>query len=152
MSVNDLLEQLMDEHRIMLEAIQGFQAADFEQRLPDSTWSVRDVFAHLAIVNSEAVQTLERIARGRAIPAVPGETHFAGDERGISKRRTLPLHKVMDEFRRSHKDLVEAVKRLPESKWRKPGEAADAEGIVERVVEQYARQRAALVAAIESTD
>ena len=156
MSVSELLERLADEHRTMFEAIQGFQAADFDQVLPGGTWSVRDVFAHLAIANSEALRALDQIAKARPVTYSSDDAQHAADEGAVRKRRTVPLQKVMEEFRRSHRDLVEAVKRMPEAQWRKSGKATDgtpldAAAIIDRVVEHYVRHRSALVKGIEGS-
>lgn len=154
MNTSDMLERLADEHRATLEAIQGFEAEDFEQALPGSTWSVRDVFAHLAIGNIDAMRALDQIARRRAVSFSTDDAHDAADEKAVGKRRTLPLQKVMEEFRRSHRDLMEASRRMPEAGWRRHGTTAggnpiDATAIVNHVAEHYARHRDAVVKAID---
>jgi uncharacterized damage-inducible protein DinB len=156
MTRSELLERLADEHRTMLEAIQGFQAADFEQVLPAGMWSARDVFAHLAIANSEALRALDQIGKGKPVSFSTDDAQHAADEGAPRKRRALPLQKVMEEFRRSNRDLTEAVKRISEAQWRKSGNAIDgapidAAAIITHVVEHYAGHRAALVKAIDGS-
>jgi hypothetical protein len=116
MNKHDLINELNDEYRSLLELVQDFGKEDFEKPGAAGPWTTRDVFAHLAFWNGEAKKAFVLALRGeRPEPWLP-ENLDEINTREAAARRALPLHKVMDDFRRSHRELVAQLDAAPERK------------------------------------
>ncbi|MBI5878659.1 MAG: maleylpyruvate isomerase N-terminal domain-containing protein [Chloroflexi bacterium] len=153
MSASDLIEHLEAEHRAMLELVQQFRAADFERSIAGSDWTALDVFAHLAHGSSEAVKALADLARGQPISMGIDREHAGKPGRG------MPLARIMEEFRRSHRSLVDALKRVPSGSLRAEtaqrtadGASMNAAWVVAHVIEHYAAHYEALSGALDTPD
>jgi hypothetical protein len=148
---DELLEKLNDEHYNLLALVQDFSKADFEQVGVAGDWTVKDVFAHLAFWNWEAVKAVEQVARDER-PAMMLDVSF--DEinaREAAASRKQPLHKVMDDFRRSQKSLASVIERASEPELSKQtpfksgdNKDANAAWIVGGIIEHYQEHTAAL--------
>jgi len=143
------------EHRAALEAVQTFGKDDFERRAQTDEWSVKDIFCHLAFWNWEAVKSIEQVVRGER-PVMMLDVNFDEiNRREAATRRNLPLHKVMDDFRRSQQALVSLVARMSESELTKEtphksgdNKNANAAWIVGGIIEHYQEHYADLTGSV----
>lgn len=157
MSTKDLIEQLDAEHRAMFELIQQFRAGDFERAPAPGAWSPRDVFAHLAYRNSVYAKALAAMAAGKPIAISTPEERHADNERVVKEQRKETLARIMEEFRRSHRALVEALKKVPAARLNADTGQTDADGaplnaaqIARETIEHYAHHYEALSAALDT--
>ena len=106
MNKHDLINELNDEYRSLLELVQDFGKVDFETPGAAGPWTARDVFAHLAFWYGEAQKAIVLALHGeRPDPWLVTNVEEI-NARESAARRPTPLHKVMDDFRRSHRELV----------------------------------------------
>lgn len=114
MSKQDLLNELEDEYRSLLEMVQDFGRDDFQKPGAAGAWTALDVFGHLAFWNGEAKKAIALALRGeRPDPWLVGDDEpINARERAL--RRSWPLPKVMDEFRRSVRALTAEITAAPE--------------------------------------
>jgi hypothetical protein len=141
-----LLSELNEVHRDLLERVQDFTQADFEQAHAVGDWSVKDTFGHLAFWNWEAIRAIDMALKGE--PPAPylvndAETQDVNAREQLA-RKVVPLHRVMDDFRRSHKSLTGVIERTPERDLNMSGphrtsggEPANATWVAQVVVEHY---------------
>ncbi len=141
-----LLADLDEVHRDLLERVQGFTQADFERPRSVGDWSVKDTFAHIAFWNWEAIRAIDMALQGE-LPAPylvsEAETQEVNAREQLA-RKDVPLHRVMDDFRRSHKSLTGLIERTPERELGKSGpqrtssgEPANAAWVAHVVVDHY---------------
>ena len=103
---HDMINELTDEYRSLLELVQGFSKDDFEQPGAAGLWTARDVFAHLAFWNGEAKKAIALALRGeRPDPWLVTNVEEVNAHEAVA-RRSVTLYQVMDDFRRSVRDLV----------------------------------------------
>jgi hypothetical protein len=116
MEKRQLLTELNDVHRDLLTQVQDFSQADFAQAGVMGNWTAKDMFAHLAFWNWEAKRAIELALTGeRPAPWLVGESEIEqANSREQQARRDVPLHNVMDDFRRSHKSVAALIERTPE--------------------------------------
>src|SRR5205814_3860003 len=100
----------------LLARVQDFAQADFEQAGAMGNWTPKDMFAHLAFWNGEAKRAIELALRGeRPAPWLVADHEIEqANTREQQARQDVPLHKVMEDFRRSHKDVAALIERSPE--------------------------------------
>ena len=142
MSKQDLSSELDDEYRSLLELVQDFGRDDFLKPGAAGTWTALDVFGHLAFWNSEAKKAIALALRGER----PDPWLVSDDEpvnaREQAQRRSWPLPKVMDEFRRSILALVAEISAASEPQLEREsihkapdGSSANAAWVAERAIE-----------------
>ena len=146
MNKSSLVTELNEAHRHMLVLVQDYGQADFERPGAAGVWSAKDVFAHLAFWNWEASRAIEMALRGEPpAPYLVSDAELEQiNEREHAARVAIPLPKVMDDYRRSHRSLLALVERTPESALAKSvdhrsagGRPANAAWVAETVVEHY---------------
>ena len=116
MSKAKLVAELNSEHRAILELVQGFGRADFDQPGANGDWTAKDVFGHLAFWNGEAARAIMMALQGERPTAWLDAAVDSVNQHETETRRARPLHKVMEEFRRSHRELVALLERTPENR------------------------------------
>ncbi len=144
MNKPELIEQLNAQHRHLLGLVQDFSKADFEQTPAMSGWTIKDIFAHIAYWNWEAMKAVEQFARGER-PVMMLDVNFDEiNQRETAARREQPLHKVMQDFHRSHRSLAaliasESEHELTKTTPFKSGDDKDANAawIVGGIIEHY---------------
>jgi hypothetical protein len=106
MTKRDLIDELNDEYRSLLELVQDFGKEDFEKPGAAGIWTARDVFAHLAFWNGEAKQAVALALGGeRPVPWLDANVEES-NTRECAARAAVPLYKVMEDFRRSQRDII----------------------------------------------
>ena len=106
MTKHDLINELNDEYRSLLELVQDFGKDDFEKPGAAGLWTARAVFAHLAFWNGEARKAIALALRGeRPDPWLVTNIEEI-NSRESAARSATPLHTVMDDLRRSQRELV----------------------------------------------
>ena len=116
MSRERLLNKLEREWQAFLQSFAG---------LPDSTllesgavgwWSVRDVLAHIATWDAEAMKNLPLILDNKSLPRYAKYGGIdAFNAREQEKKRGLSLEQVSQELAATHERLVSFLKDCPES-------------------------------------
>ena len=116
MDKRQLLTELNDVHRDLLTQVQDFSQADFAQAGVMGNWTAKDMFAHLTFWNWEAKRAIELALTGeRPAPWLVGDSEIEqANSHEQQARRDVPLHNVMDDFRRSHKSVAALIERTPE--------------------------------------
>ena len=141
MNKQDLISDLEDEYRSLLELVQDFGRDDFQKPGAAGTWTALDVFGHLAFWNGEAKKAIALALRGER----PDPWLLSDDEpinaREQALRRSWPLPKVMDEFRRSVLALVAEISAASEQQLEREsihkapdGSNANAAWVAEQVI------------------
>jgi Mycothiol maleylpyruvate isomerase N-terminal domain len=114
MNKQDIINELNDEYRSLLELVQDFGKDDFEKPGAAGLWTARDVFAHLAFWNGEAKKAIALALRGeRPDPWLAANVDQI-NAREAAARRSTALYKVMDDFRRSVRELVAQLEAASE--------------------------------------
>lgn len=114
MNKNDLINELNDEYRSLLELVQDFGKEDFERPGAAGPWTARELFAHLAYWNGEAKKAIALALRGeRPEPWLVTNIEEI-NARELAACRPTPLYKVMDDFRRSQREVVAQLEAAPE--------------------------------------
>ncbi|MBU2535039.1 MAG: DinB family protein [Chloroflexota bacterium] len=81
-------------------------------------WSTRDVMAHIATWEEEALKALPLILEGKPLPRYMGIDAFNAREQ--ARKRHLPLKRVKEELLATHKKLVQFLENVPESAFASP--------------------------------
>src|SRR5947209_10433646 len=115
MSKQDLLDELQDEYRSLLELVQEFGQDDFQKPGAAGAWTAQDVFGHLAFWNGEAKKAIALALRGERPDPWLVDDDAPINAREQALRHSWPLPKVMDEFRRSVRALTAEIRAAPES-------------------------------------
>lgn len=144
MNKAEMLQRLNEVHRRVLKLVQDFDKTDFEQPGAAGEWTAKDMFGHLAFWNWEAKRAIELAVQGeRPTPWLDANVQES-NTREAAARKDVPLHKIMDDFRRSHKSLTALVERTPESELAREsehktpnGRSANATWIVAGVLHHY---------------
>ena len=111
MSKGSLITELNQEHRSILELVQGFGKNDFDQAGASGEWTAKDLFGHIAFWNCEAARAITLAARNeRPAPWIDGNVEEI-NRREMQARQAQTLYKVMDEFRTSQQAVVSALER-----------------------------------------
>ena len=114
MNKHDLINALNDEYRSLLELVQDFGQKDFEKPGAAGQWTARDVFAHLAFWNGEAKKAIALALRGeRPDPWLLTNIEEI-NAREAAARGPTPLPRVMDDFRRSVRELAAQLEAASE--------------------------------------
>jgi hypothetical protein len=114
MNKQDLINELNDEYRTLLELVQDFGKVDFEKPGAAGPWTARDVFAHIAFWNGEAKKAIAMALRGERPDSFLVTNFDEINGRETAARGSTPLHKVMDDFRRSVRELAAQLEAAPE--------------------------------------
>jgi hypothetical protein len=149
----EALAALDDEYRRTLLAVKDYSDEDFEIPRAEGGMSPKDAFAHMAWWNWEAPSGLERIRRDE----IPFWAHLEElDELNagtLAEHKDWPLHKVMDDFVRSHDALVAALETVTEEEFGRKSTHKYRDGTLDGMmwfafiyIEHYEEHRSLLVA------
>jgi len=81
-------------------------------------WSVRDVMAHIATWNDEALKALPLILEGRPLPRYMGIDAFNAREQ--ARKQHLSLEQVKKELPATYNKLTDYLQNLPETAFGSP--------------------------------
>ncbi len=96
------------------EAISGLSEEQMSQDIVAGEWSVKDILAHLASWQNEALLSVERAERGEVPGPLISESVDEWNGRRVAEWRRLPLVDVMQEFNATYDQLLKALDRWPE--------------------------------------
>jgi hypothetical protein len=96
------------------EAISGLSEEQMSQDIVAGEWSVKDILAHLASWQNEALLSVERAERGEVPGPLISESVDEWNGRRVAEWRRLPLVDVMQEFNATYDQLMKALDRWPE--------------------------------------
>ena len=114
MSKREFLERMRGSRAELNEAVSGLTEDQITHDIVAGEWTVKDVLAHLAAWQIEALRSIERAAQGEDIGPLINESVDEWNHRRVEERRRLPLVDVMQEFNEAHDQLLAALERWPE--------------------------------------
>jgi uncharacterized protein (TIGR03083 family) len=114
MSKAEFLDHIKSARQEFNEAISGLSSEEMTAAGAVGDWSVKDVLAHLASWQGEAVLAIERAAHGEEVgPLLTGDQD-EWNARRVEERHRLPLVDVVQEFHETHDRLLAALEAWPE--------------------------------------
>ena len=114
MSKREFLERMREARADLNEAISGLTEDQIASDIIAGEWTVKDIVAHLAAWQVEALRSVEAAERGEGSGPMINESVDEWNARRVEERRRLPLVDVMQEFNESHDELLAALERWPE--------------------------------------
>lgn len=90
-----------------------------EERV-DGEWTTKDVIAHLSAWNIEYLDEIDRVLHGKSTwnklyTTEEGDDAF--NEANVVSRKDWSWEKINDEYKSSHKDLINRVRELTDAEW-----------------------------------
>jgi hypothetical protein len=116
-SRSELLKRLDARWQELLGSYAGLSEAELVEREVTGTWSVKDIIAHVAVWEAEALAHLPVVLAGQRPPRY-SVTHGginAFNAQATGRNRALSLPDVMQLRDETHRRLVEFVQRVPDS-------------------------------------
>jgi hypothetical protein len=117
MSRADVLERLDTRWQELLASYAGLSEDALVEPGVTGTWSVKDIIAHVAVWEAEALAHLPVVLAGRRPPRY-SVTHGginAFNAKAAERNRGLSLSEVLQLRDETHHRLIEFVQRVPES-------------------------------------
>jgi hypothetical protein len=137
-----LLEQAEQEYAELKGAIADLSERDMRQ-VWLGHWSVRDILAHITGWHAEMIPALERLQPAEApYPDGAYDDTDSWNARFLAARHDRATDDLVREMDASHRDLLNAVSRLPEASF---AEGQPAAGLVEGVAGAHYREHAAQI-------
>jgi hypothetical protein len=93
------------------EALSGLTEDQIANDLVMARWAMRDLLAHLAAWQGEALRWVEQAVRGQEIGPLVNQSVDEWNARRVEERRRLPVVEVMQEFHENHDHLLAALER-----------------------------------------
>jgi len=122
MSKEQVLNRIEQEWEIFLESIRGLTDSGMMKSGAVGYWSIRDVLAHIATWEQEALKVLPLILEGKPTPRY---TRYGGidafNAREQERKRHLSLELVREELVATHQLLLNFLAELPESAFSSKG-------------------------------
>ena len=107
------LDRLKQEWQALLQTWEGLPENVFLKPGAVGHWSTRDVMAHIATWEEEALKALPLILAGKPLPRYMGIDAFNAREQ--ARKRNLPLEQVKKELVATHEKLISFLETVPES-------------------------------------
>ena len=95
------------------------RGAEWPDRRPDcrgsghATWALRDMLAHLAAWQGEALRWVEQAAHGEEIGPLINQSVDEWNAHRVAERKHLPIIEVIQEFNENHDHLLAALEKEP---------------------------------------
>jgi hypothetical protein len=109
----EFLERIRGGRRKLTEAISGLTEEQIAEDLVTSEWALRDLLAHLAAWQGEALRWVEQAAHGEEIGPLINQSVDEWNAHRVAERRHLPIIEVMQEFNENHDHLLAALDTWP---------------------------------------
>jgi len=109
----EFLECIRDGRRKLNEAISGLTEEQIAEDLVTPEWALRDLLAHLAAWQGEALRWVEQAAHGEEIGPLINQSVDEWNAHRVAERRHLPIIEVMQEFNENHDHLLAALDKWP---------------------------------------
>ena len=110
-------------HRMILQAIKGLPASDWDTAGVDGDWSVKDVIAHLTSYEYLLVDMLDTVGNNAPAPTLTrwlrDRERFNTDE--VTRRREKTAREVMAEYVEVHAETIDRLLWIPAEALRKEG-------------------------------
>jgi uncharacterized protein (TIGR03083 family) len=113
-SKREFLERMRSARAELNAALSGLSEEQIAGDVVAGEWTVKDIVAHLAAWQVEALRAVEQAERGEEPGPMINETVDEWNARRVAERRRLPLVDVIQEFTESHDELLAALERWPE--------------------------------------
>lgn len=117
----ETIKRYKDEHEKLKKLVESLPEAKVLMSNTLGEWSIKDIVAHLAAWNWEAIDEVDRVLKDEATwPAryedKAGEDDF--NRKQVEKRKTLNWQKVLKDFDNSFWKQIERMEQLSEEEWR----------------------------------
>jgi tRNA nucleotidyltransferase/poly(A) polymerase len=109
----EFLERIRNGRQKLNEAISGLSEDQIANDLVTPDWALRDLLAHLAAWQGEALRWVEQAAYGEEIVPLINQSVDEWNARRVEERRRLPVVEVMQEFNENHDHLLAALEKWP---------------------------------------
>ena len=116
MSKEQVLTRIEQEWKVFLDSFAGLTDNILMESGAVGYWSIRDVLAHIATWEEEALKVLPLILEGKPTPRYTrygGIDAFNAQEQG--RKQHLPLELVKDELVATHQRLLKFLTEIPDS-------------------------------------
>lgn len=107
------LERMRVGRQRLNEALSGLTEDQIANDLVTPQWTVRDMLAHLAAWQGEALRWVEQAAHGQEIGPLINQSVDEWNAHRVEERRRLPVVEVMQEFNENHDHLLAALEQWP---------------------------------------
>lgn len=114
-------------------------------------WSVKDLMGHISFWENVAADRLEKILTGKRIQFIDDEDVPRINKEEVERMRSEPLSSIQRNLQLVHTELVRAIDRFPEEKFRSNDQNLT-EWIAESTYQHYAEHRAKLLKALDRLD
>lgn len=107
-------------HADFLAALDGVSEADMTSERALGDWSIKDLLAHVAFWEEQAISMLRLVAEGRAsdvVRPVNPQQIKSWNAREVANRRDLPLAAIFDGLVANYHELQNAVNAISEEEW-----------------------------------
>lgn len=109
----EFLARMRDERERLNEAINGLTEDQIANDLVTSQWAVRDLLAHLAAWQGEALRWVEQYTHGQNVGPLVNQSVDEWNAHRVEERRRLPVVEVMQEFNENHDRLLATLEEAP---------------------------------------
>lgn len=109
----EFLERIRTGRQKLNEAMSGLTEDQIANDLVTPQWALRDMLAHLAAWQGEALRWVEQTAHGEEVGPLVNESVDVWNARRVEERRRLPVVEVMQEFNENHDHLLAALGQWP---------------------------------------
>jgi uncharacterized protein DUF1706 len=107
------LERMRVGRQKLNEALSGLTEDQIANDLVTPQWAMRDLLAHLAAWQGEALRWVEQAAHGEEIGPLINQSVDEWNAHRVAERRRLPVVEVMQEFNENHDHLLAALEQWP---------------------------------------
>lgn len=114
MSKRDFLDGVRSGRAALNIAISGLTEEQLTQEIVAGDWTVKDILAHVAAWQGEALRSAKRAERGEPGGPEVEESIDEWNRRRVEERRRLPLVDVIQEFNDTYDELVRCLEGFPE--------------------------------------
>ena len=110
-------------HRTVLQTIEGFPEAAWEEAGACGVWSVKDIIAHLASYEEVLVDVLSGFVRRLPTPYLDKFTEPGGqfNDTEVERRRGRTVREVLDEFNDAHAQVMSLAAQIRPEQFRQTG-------------------------------
>jgi Protein of unknown function (DUF1706) len=107
----EFLQRIRDGRQRLNEALTGLTEDQMANDLVTAHWALRDLLAHLAAWQGEALRWVEQAARNEEIGPLINQSVDEWNAHRVEERRRLPVVEVIQEFNENHDRLLAALER-----------------------------------------
>jgi len=110
-------------HQTVLQTIEGFPEAAWEEAGACGVWSVKDIIAHLASYEEVLVDVLSGFVRRLPTPYLDKFTELGGqfNDTEVERRKGRTVREVLDEFNDAYAQVTSLAAQIRPEQFRQTG-------------------------------